>query len=202
MRDRRAVVLGPDTAVLVERRLQSLVAEGWDPIGALGCAYGADGVVIVGVFERDPEAAQRTAPPARAEASRTPPPPVMRTPPRPAREAPEGEIVGPPCPVCAGEMKRRARKVDGKPFWGCASFPECRGIVNWGDWGPMDVAPPPSEATVVGRAVRPALPPAQAALPGFAPAGEAAACWGPAAAEPPAGTAGAWAGDPDDNIPF
>jgi hypothetical protein len=180
MRDRRAVVLGPDTAVLVERRLQALVAEGWDPVGALGCAACAEGVVVVGVFERSGgETAQATSP-ARVDAP-------VPTPPAPRAE----DAVGPPCHLCGGKMVRRMRKADGKPFWGCASFPECRGIINWQDWSPPEAR----------RAERSASSSGQEALPGFAPAGEAAACWGPAA-EPPAGTAGAWAGDPNDEIPF
>jgi hypothetical protein len=181
MRERRAVVLGPDTAVLVERRLQSLVAEGWVPMGALSCAACEEGVVIVGVFERSPVAGEAPAvPPARAEAPAPPP-----SPPR-AEDA-----AGPPCHLCGGRMVRRMRKADGKPFWGCASFPECRGIINWQDWTPPEAR----------RAESPSVPPAQAALPGFAPAGEAAACWGPAA-EPPKEAPGTWMGDSDDNVPF
>jgi hypothetical protein len=180
MRERRAVVLGPDTAVLVERRLQSLVAEGWIPMGALGCAACAEGVVIVGVFERASEAGDQPASAAT--------PLGTQAPPRRERTEPEG----PPCPLCEGEMKRRVRKADGKPFWGCASFPECRGVTNWQDWSPPEARPP----------ARPVPPPVQKALPGFAPAGEATACWGPVA-EPPKDAEGpAWAGDPEDCIPF
>jgi len=183
MRERRAVVLGPDTAVLVERRLQALVAEGWVPMGALSCAACAEGVVIVGVFERASEAGEgaQASPPARAEA------------PMPPQNHPRAEdAVGPPCHLCGGKMVRRMRKADGKPFWGCASFPECRGIINWQDWTPPEVR----------RVDDHFSPPAQKALPGFAPAGEATACWGPVA-EPPKDAAGpAWAGDPEDCIPF
>ena len=38
--------------------------------------------------------------------------------------------VAPMCPVCGGEMVKRTRKTDGKRFYGCKSFPECRGVVN------------------------------------------------------------------------
>ena len=36
----------------------------------------------------------------------------------------------PLCPLCGGEMVLRKRKNDGKPFYGCKSYPKCRGIVN------------------------------------------------------------------------
>ena len=39
----------------------------------------------------------------------------------------------PECPYCGGRMVVRNRKADGAPFWGCASYPECRGIVNYDD---------------------------------------------------------------------
>lgn len=37
----------------------------------------------------------------------------------------------PICPKCNGEMILRYRKVDGQPFWGCSSFPNCRSIVAY-----------------------------------------------------------------------
>ena len=40
----------------------------------------------------------------------------------------EGEV--PRCPYCGGEMVLRKRKGDGKSFYGCKSYPACRGIVN------------------------------------------------------------------------
>ena len=40
----------------------------------------------------------------------------------------EGEA--PLCPYCGGEMVLRKRKGDGKSFYGCKSYPKCRGIVN------------------------------------------------------------------------
>ena len=36
----------------------------------------------------------------------------------------------PLCPYCGGEMVLRKRKGDGKSFYGCKSYPKCRGIVN------------------------------------------------------------------------
>ena len=36
----------------------------------------------------------------------------------------------PPCPYCGGEMVLRKRRGDGKSFYGCKSYPKCRGIVN------------------------------------------------------------------------
>lgn len=46
-------------------------------------------------------------------------------------EAPESLI--PPCPTCGGAMVLRIARQGantGRRFWGCASFPKCRGIVN------------------------------------------------------------------------
>ena len=34
----------------------------------------------------------------------------------------------PACPRCGAPMVRRTRKSDGGTFWGCSSFPKCRGI--------------------------------------------------------------------------
>ena len=36
----------------------------------------------------------------------------------------------PRCPYCGGRMVLRTRKKDGAKFYGCASYPTCRGIVN------------------------------------------------------------------------
>ena len=36
----------------------------------------------------------------------------------------------PRCPYCGGEMTLRKRRSDGKSFYGCSSYPKCRGIVN------------------------------------------------------------------------
>ena len=36
----------------------------------------------------------------------------------------------PCCPYCGGEMVLRKRKSDGKSFYGCKSYPKCRGIIN------------------------------------------------------------------------
>ena len=36
----------------------------------------------------------------------------------------------PACPYCGGRMVLRTRKKDGAKFYGCASYPSCRGIVN------------------------------------------------------------------------
>lgn len=40
----------------------------------------------------------------------------------------EGDI--PRCPYCGGEMTLRKRRSDGKAFYGCKSYPKCRGMVN------------------------------------------------------------------------
>ena len=36
----------------------------------------------------------------------------------------------PLCPYCGGGMVLRKRKGDGKSFYGCKSYPKCRGIIN------------------------------------------------------------------------
>jgi predicted nucleic acid-binding Zn ribbon protein len=36
---------------------------------------------------------------------------------------------GPSCPACGGEMKRRVN-ASSEPFWGCATYPKCKGTVN------------------------------------------------------------------------
>lgn len=36
----------------------------------------------------------------------------------------------PRCPYCGGEMTLRKRRSDGKPFYGCKSYPQCRGMLN------------------------------------------------------------------------
>lgn len=36
----------------------------------------------------------------------------------------------PACPYCGGRMVLRTRKKDGAKFYGCASYPACRGVVN------------------------------------------------------------------------
>lgn len=42
----------------------------------------------------------------------------------------------PSCPLCGGDMRRRTAGKGpnaGNEFWGCADYPECRGIVNISD---------------------------------------------------------------------
>ncbi|MBR1921162.1 MAG: NERD domain-containing protein [Kiritimatiellae bacterium] len=36
----------------------------------------------------------------------------------------------PRCPFCGGEMVRRERKSDGRPFYGCKRYPACRGVLD------------------------------------------------------------------------
>ena len=36
----------------------------------------------------------------------------------------------PICPECGEPMKLRQRHADAKYFWGCSSFPNCRGLRN------------------------------------------------------------------------
>ena len=47
-------------------------------------------------------------------------------PPMPAKESmPIGSA--PACPKCGGAMVERINRTNRKPFWGCASYPKCRG---------------------------------------------------------------------------
>jgi hypothetical protein len=145
MPERRAVVICAEAAALVEQQMQALVAEDWVPMGGLSCAVGqqADGraaFLVVGVCERSPV--------AQTIAAR---PPAMTAPPLERREPSMPAMVGPKCPQCGDMMARRLRKADGRPFWGCVRFPECRSIINWQDWSP------PDEEVAEGR---------QAVLPG------------------------------------
>lgn len=45
---------------------------------------------------------------------------------RPAYSKPDIPETPPKCPMCGGEMVKRARN-DGHEFWGCSRFPKCRG---------------------------------------------------------------------------
>jgi len=35
-----------------------------------------------------------------------------------------------PCPICGGKMVKRHDR-NGRPFWGCAAFPKCKGSRTW-----------------------------------------------------------------------
>lgn len=48
----------------------------------------------------------------------------MKKPPEPVEESPE-------CPTCGGSMKKRKGQYG--VFWGCASYPHCRGVVTIGE---------------------------------------------------------------------
>ena len=41
----------------------------------------------------------------------------------------EAAAAPPPCPRCGGTMLRRSNRTTGKPFWGCAAYPKCRGTL-------------------------------------------------------------------------
>jgi hypothetical protein len=160
--ERRAVVLGPGDPRGIARQLEALVAEGWAPTpGGLSAAATSDGALaVVGVFERG--AVQPVAGTILAPGSV----------PAWAGEEPEA----PACPQCGGRMLKRARKADGNPFWGCAGFPECRGIVSW---------KAPERVVEEARAqIAAEVRAQQPELPGVAPVGAA------------------WMGDPNDNLPF
>ena len=46
------------------------------------------------------------------------------------RHAAVREGDAPRCPYCGGDMVLRKRKGDGKSFYGCKTYPKCRGIMN------------------------------------------------------------------------
>ena len=35
-----------------------------------------------------------------------------------------------PCPKCGGDLVQRRARKSGRPFWGCANYPECEFLVN------------------------------------------------------------------------
>jgi len=55
-----------------------------------------------------------------------------------ARPAPAGG--SPDCPKCGGAMKQRAAKADGSLFWGCLSYPDCKGTAKIDAGGGEDTA--------------------------------------------------------------
>ncbi|WP_414655820.1 topoisomerase DNA-binding C4 zinc finger domain-containing protein [Frateuria sp.] len=54
---------------------------------------------------------------------------VQTTPASPAPQARASDVpgTGPTCPKCGKEMQRRANRRTNEQFWGCASYPSCRG---------------------------------------------------------------------------
>ena len=47
------------------------------------------------------------------------------------RYAPVGvDDPAPRCPRCGAEMRKRFRRLDSKPFYGCSQYPDCKGTVN------------------------------------------------------------------------
>jgi hypothetical protein len=104
-------VFGPTSPLLLERELQSYLHAGHRPTpGGITIAPMGDGsdeivVVMVYVVAEGKEVVPRAPAPAR------------------------GEFV-PRCPMCKGAMVERYRKMDNKRFWGCATFPGCRGILT------------------------------------------------------------------------
>ena len=56
------------------------------------------------------------------------------------REAADGDVAGPRCPSCGSQMVRRAARRGehaGSVFWGCATFPNCRGTREMTDGAPV-----------------------------------------------------------------
>jgi ssDNA-binding Zn-finger/Zn-ribbon topoisomerase 1 len=49
------------------------------------------------------------------------------------RDEQQAEAGAPECPECGKSMRQRTAKAGknaGQPFWGCAGFPECKGVRN------------------------------------------------------------------------
>ena len=82
--------------------------------------------------------------------------PRAAAPPRAVRAQQSVTIDGPipKCPACGGVMRHRNRRADGAPFWGCAAFPNCPGIVNIDgafteeDYPSGDYAAPPARGKI------------------------------------------------------
>lgn len=51
---------------------------------------------------------------------------VYRKPRQPPTPQPTG-VTGPVCPKCGSPSTLRSAKATGEKFWGCTSFPQCRG---------------------------------------------------------------------------
>ena len=45
------------------------------------------------------------------------------------RSVREGDVI-PCCPRCGSQMRKRYRRLDSVPFYGCCRYPECKGVVN------------------------------------------------------------------------
>jgi len=60
---------------------------------------------------------------------------------KPPQTPPQAAGDAPPCPKCGGKMHERTNKADGNKFWGCCSYPDCRGTVNIEDAAGAGEAP-------------------------------------------------------------
>lgn len=61
-------------------------------------------------------------------------------------KTPLPEVDGfPDCPTCNSGMVLRQRKTDGRAFWGCSSFPTCKGLLKFEDGNAAIKDKPPVE---------------------------------------------------------
>lgn len=51
-------------------------------------------------------------------------------------EVPDDPGLAPPCPRCDGPMRERSQRKSGHRFWGCQSYPDCKGTVDIPGQGP------------------------------------------------------------------
>lgn len=86
------------------------------------CAEDDDGSAASGQSVKISNASSASTKPARAETS-----------------GPAADGDAPQCPDCGAPMRRR----DGKrgPFWGCSTYPTCKGIVNISEPTPVEADP-------------------------------------------------------------
>ncbi|MEM5276387.1 restriction endonuclease [Cupriavidus taiwanensis] len=85
-----------------------------------------DGEALIALVKRV-RAAAPVDPTARPSAPASTPAPAMRA----HRPEPRPSGVAPECPRCGAAMIQRIAKQGanaGNPFWGCATFPKCRGV--------------------------------------------------------------------------
>ncbi len=60
----------------------------------------------------------------------------------PEQSSPKPEApISPTCPKCGSTMARRTRRYDGNPFWGCSTYPACKGTRDIGDVADLSTKP-------------------------------------------------------------
>ena len=100
------------------------------------------GRVLANAVMKPPSATSMASGGTRALAPPPPPPPPPPDEPEPLPPSPPPSprplrpaVTSPTCPQCYGVMQVKVNRSDGEEFWGCPSFPICRGT------RPMKVGP-------------------------------------------------------------